>query len=195
MPVRLERPGRARGIRPLRLAFLVFLAVYGVVCIMDLKRGWLIQGVNLGVHETGHFVFAPFGEFMTALGGTLFQLIIPCMFLLYFLRRGDGFAVGVMLWWIAKNFWEISVYAGDAQARVLPLVGGGGHDWYYMLTELGWLQHTQLVAKVIHGIGVVVFGVGMYVGWRNVGGGRGGGFAPGCDTTSAVAVSESNPMR
>jgi hypothetical protein len=47
------------------------------------------------------------------------------MFLLYFLRRGDGFAVGVMLWWIAKNFWEISVYAGDAQTRVLPLVGGG----------------------------------------------------------------------
>lgn len=105
-PALFEPPRRSTASRPLRLAFLIFLAVYGVMCIMDPKRGWLIQGVNLGVHETGHFVFAPFGEFMTAAGGTLFQLIMPCMFLLYFLRRGDGFAVGVMLWWIAKNFWR-----------------------------------------------------------------------------------------
>lgn len=169
-PALFEPPRRSTANRPLRLAFLIFLAVYGVMCIMDPKRGWLIQGVNLGVHETGHFVFAPFGEFMTAAGGTLFQLIMPCMFLLYFLRRGDGFAVGVILWWIAKNFWEISVYAADAQARVLPLVGGGGHDWYYMLTELGWLQHTQTVAKVIHSTGTLVFCLALYIALRNAGG-------------------------
>jgi len=165
-----EPPRRPTGRSPLRLAFLVFLAVYGVLCMTDPRRGAIIHGVNLGVHETGHFVLAPFGEFTTIAGGTLFQLIMPGMFLVYFLRRGDGYAVGVMMWWIAKNLWEISVYAGDAHARVLPLVVGGGHDWYYMLTELGWLQHAQFVAKVIRAAGLVVFGVAMYVGWRNVGG-------------------------
>lgn len=155
------------------------------MCIFGPKRGWIIQAVNLRVHETGHFVFAPFGEFMAAAGSTLAQLIMPCMFLVYFLRRGDGYAVGVMLWWIGKNFWEISVYAGDAQAQVLPLVGGGVHDWYFMLTELGWLQHTQLVAKVIHAIGVVVFGVAMYVLWRNAGGKTEAPAHAGFDPTSA----------
>ena len=57
------------------------------MCIFGPKRGWIIQAVNLRVHETGHFVFAPFGEFMAAAGSTLAQLIMPCMFLVYFLRQ------------------------------------------------------------------------------------------------------------
>ena len=34
-----------------------------------------LRAVDLAIHETGHLVFAPFGEIITALGGTLFQLL------------------------------------------------------------------------------------------------------------------------
>jgi len=39
----------------------------------------------------------------------------------------------VALWWVAQNLWNISVYVKDARAEELPLVGGGEHDWNYLL--------------------------------------------------------------
>ena len=80
-------------------------------------------------------------------GGTLFQLIMPAIFVGYFLRRKDSHSASVALWWVAQNFWNISVYAADARAQELPLVGGGEHDWAYLLGELHWLQYDQRVAR------------------------------------------------
>src|SRR5258705_269533 len=33
--------------------------------------------VNLPFHEAGHYIFLPLGEFMTILGGSLMQVIVP----------------------------------------------------------------------------------------------------------------------
>lgn len=155
--------------RPLRLAFILFLAIYGVICMTSPEKGRLLDNVNLAIHETGHLVFAPFGDFMSLLGGTLFQLIMPGAFVAYFLRRGDGYAAGVVLWWVAQNFWNISVYAADARSRLLPLVGGGEHDWHHILLRLGLLQQDWLVAKLIHVTGIVVFGAALYIAARHAG--------------------------
>lgn len=161
-------PDRTPTRRPLRIAFILFLVVYGVICMTSPEKGRLLDSLDLAIHETGHLVFAPFGDFMSLLGGTLFQLIMPGAFVAYFLRRGDRYAAGVVLWWVAQNLWNISVYAADARSRLLPLVGGGEHDWHLMLLRLGWLEQDWLVARVIHFAGMVVFGVGMYVAWRGV---------------------------
>ena len=32
---------------------------------------------NLIFHEAGHILFSPFGRFMTVLGGSLFQVLVP----------------------------------------------------------------------------------------------------------------------
>src|SRR3989442_13581246 len=64
-------------------------------------------------------------------------------------RRGDRHAATVALWWVAQNLWNISVYVKDARAEELPLVGGGEHDWNYLLGELGLLDQDQLAGDAV----------------------------------------------
>lgn len=141
----------------LRLIAVGLLALYGLVCLRTPNSGRLLDGVDLAIHETGHIVFSPFGEVITALGGTLFQLLIPATFVVYFWRRRDRFAAGFALWWVAQNLWNISVYVRDARAQELPLVGGGEHDWTYLLGEAGWLARDVALGEAVHALGVAVY--------------------------------------
>ena len=143
--------------RGARLALTLLLLVYGVACLRHPGEFRLIDNVNLPIHETGHLVFAPFGELLQALGGTLFQLIMPAAFMTYFLRRGDQHAASVALWWVGENCWNIAVYVADARAQELPLVGGGEHDWAFILGEMGWLARDHEIAGRVHAAGVVIF--------------------------------------
>ena len=133
------------------------LALYGIAYMRNPMGGHLIDGVDLAIHETGHLVFAPFGEIITALGGTLFQLIVPAIFCAYFLRRGDHLGAAVSLWWVAQNCWNISVYVADARAMQLPLVGGGEHDWAFLLAEADLLRSDQGLARLWHAVGTILF--------------------------------------
>jgi hypothetical protein len=155
-----------RAIRLARLAFLAFLALYGVTSLRTPEAGRLLDNVDLAIHETGHLVFAPFGEIVGALGGTLFQLILPSAFVAYFLRRGERYGAAVSLWWVAQNCWNISVYVADARAQVLPLVGGGEHDWAFLLGEAGWLARDVALARAVHGVGVMLFIAALALGLR-----------------------------
>ena len=141
----------------LRLGAVVLLGIYGLICLINPNTGRLLDSVDLAIHETGHIVFSPFGEIITALGGTLFQLIIPATFVGYFWRRGDRYAAGFALWWVAQNLWNISVYIADARVQILPLVGGGEHDWTYLLGEAGWLANELDIARAVHAAGVVIY--------------------------------------
>ena len=145
----------------LRLTFAVVLAAYGLFYIVNPTHYGLLDHVDLAIHETGHLVFRPFGEFITALGGTLLQLIFPAAFVVYFQRRGDRYAAGVAVWWLAQNCWNVAVYVKDAQAQELPLVGGGEHDWAYLLGELGWLEQDQVVGQLVRLAGILLFIVAM----------------------------------
>jgi hypothetical protein len=140
-----------------RLALTLFLAVYGFVLLRHPEAGSLVDSIDLPIHETGHLVFSPFGEFIQFLGGTLFQLIMPAAFLVYFFRRKDRHAASVTLWWIAQNCWSISVYIRDARSQELPLVGGGEHDWAYLLGRLGRLPQDQAIGHAVWEIGVVLY--------------------------------------
>ncbi len=138
-----------------RILSLVLL-VYGVYDLSDPGRGSLLAGVDLAIHETGHLVFGPFGEFIGFAGGTLFQLLMPAAFVVYFLRRGDHHSASVALWWVGQNCGHIAVYVADARAQELPLVGGGEHDWAYLLGELGRLQSDQGIARAFKAAGFLL---------------------------------------
>jgi hypothetical protein len=142
-----------------RLALTLILAVYGFQLLLHPDGGSIIDTIDLPIHETGHLVFRPFGDFMQFLGGTLFQLIMPAAFVVYFFRRRDRHAASVALWWIAQNCWNISVYIRDARAQELPLVGGGEHDWAYLLGRLGRLSQDQAIGHGVWKLGVVIYGV------------------------------------
>jgi len=101
--------------------------------------GWvfLLSGVDLGVHELGHLLTMfwlprPF----VAAAGSIAQVAVPLVLAVYFWRRrADAFGTALMLAWAAESLNSVSVYAGDAAARALPLLGGNsvGHDWAYLL--------------------------------------------------------------
>jgi len=116
----------------------------------------ILDSVDLAIHETGHIVFGAFGEVIQFAGGTLFQLIVPATFVWYFARRRDRHAATVPLWWLAQNLWNISVYVRDARAQELPLVGGGEHDWAYLLGRFGLLAHDQGIGNGVHAAGTIV---------------------------------------
>jgi hypothetical protein len=122
-------------------------------------EGWVgslwfvVHSVNLLPHEAGHFLFHFFGAFLGIAGGTILQLAFPGLFVWYCLTNDLKWGLQVSLLWLGLNFVDVSVYAADAQHRSLPLLGGLGpeaHDWHNMLTMLGLLEHTPLVAGLIY---------------------------------------------
>ena len=143
--------------RAARLGLTVALAFYGYRLLLHPGDGSLMDSVDLPIHETGHLVFAPFGDFLQFLGGTLFQLIMPSVFAGYFLLRKDRHAASCMVWWVGQNCWNISVYVRDARAQALPLVGGGEHDWAYLLGEYGWLPYDQKIGHAVWWAGVLLY--------------------------------------
>jgi hypothetical protein len=85
------------------------------------------------------------------------QLIVPVVFAGYFLRKGDRHAASVALWWLGQNCWNISVYVRDARAQELPLVGGGEHDWTYLLDRFDLLEKDLAIGRAVHLVGVVLY--------------------------------------
>jgi hypothetical protein len=121
-----------------------------------------MHSVNLVFHEAGHVIFMPFGRFMTILGGTLGQWLIPfivmCAFLL---QTRDTFAASFGLWWLGQSFMDAAPYINDARAGQLMLLGGvtgrdapGYHDWENILGDLGWLSYDHTIAGIVDAIGV-----------------------------------------
>ena len=151
-----------------RLGLTLVLALYGWQCLRTPDTYRWLDSLDLAIHETGHLVFAFGGEFLTLLGGTLLQLLVPAVFVLALLRQGDRHGASVPLWWLGQNCWNISRYVKDARAQELPLVGGGEHDWALMLGELGWLDRDQAIGGVVFLIGVLLYGVAIVSGWRSV---------------------------
>jgi hypothetical protein len=117
---------------------------------------------NLVFHEAGHVLFSPFGRFMTVLGGSLFQLIVPIVLAVALFRQRDPFGAAVMTWWAGENLLDLAPYIADSRALQLVLLGGRtgaeveGHDWEYLLTSLGWLQHDRTLGLAAHRFGLAV---------------------------------------
>ncbi len=124
----------------------------------------ILHYVNLPFHEAGHIFFRPFGEFLTILGGSLFQLIMPltcCAALL--LKTRDPFGASVALWWCGENFIDMAPYINDARALELTLLGGvtgrerpGFHDWENILGTLGLLPYDHAIASAAMGLGLII---------------------------------------
>jgi hypothetical protein len=119
--------------------------------------------VNLPFHEAGHLLFIPFGRFMTILGGSLGQVLMPLICLLAFLvQTRDPFGASVALWWMAESIMDVAPYINDARALDLMLLGGvtgketDGHDWNNLLTMLGWLEYDHRLAHLAYNLGIVL---------------------------------------
>ena len=163
----IERPS-SRGTAGMhgRQVVVVLLAL-ATVYMMATSRAWhFLDNVNLPIHETGHLLFAWGGEVLTALGGTLFQLILPLLFAWSFHRRGDPVGTGAGVWWAGQNCLYVARYVADAPVQELPLVGGGEHDWAFLLAHWGILHRADALAGTIRLLGVLGMACGVVWAWR-----------------------------
>lgn len=136
------------------IAFVVTL--YFFVLATKPEEWSFIDNVNLAIHEAGHTLFGFFPMSVEIVAGSAFQVIVPFLFVLYFFKQRMRYSGSLLLFWVGQSIINISVYAGDAEAMTLPLLGGEGviHDWNYLLIEAGILHHTKIVAFLIYSGGV-----------------------------------------
>jgi hypothetical protein len=149
--------------RAILLAAIVF---YGVkLALMDIPS-WgmassLIHLPMVPIHEFGHILFRPFGEFMTLLGGSLFQVLLPLIFGGVFLvKNRDPFAASVMLWWAAVAVMDVAPYIYDAAKPQHILLTGrtgdnGAHDFIDTLYDMGLLHKAQPIGRGVHAFGAL----------------------------------------
>lgn len=120
---------------------------------------YFLHSIDLVIHEAGHAIFAFFGEFLYILGGSLFQIVFPMIFVGYFYKRRDYFSASVLAFWVGENILDVSLYMSDAIARQLPLLGGAdvsSHDWSNLFTMMNVLKETPLISGIFASIGILV---------------------------------------
>ena len=152
-----------------RAALLLLLAWNGVRVLRDPDLAGLFGGITFGVHELGHLLWAPFGEFMAVAGGSLNQLLVPVGAGALMLYYGDYFGLAAAGAWLSSSLSGLSTYIGDARALELDLVSMGQdsvHDWNYLLGQLGILKYDTSIASDVHKLGWVVLAVSVgFGGW------------------------------
>lgn len=144
-----------------KLIFAVLLSIYFFWIAYDPMQGSFLDSVDLPIHETGHLLFRPFGEFLMVAGGSLFQVIFPLVFFGYFLWQRSYYSAAIVSLWVGQSILNVWVYASDAVIMQLVLTSGSTgaegsfHDWNYLLTETGLIGATKSVAKIIRFTGSV----------------------------------------
>lgn len=95
------------------------------------------------------------------------QVLIPAGIVVYFVVHKQKYSAAVTVFWVAQSLFNVSVYARDARARVLPLLGGEDtlHDWNYLLGRLHLLNWDQAVGNLIYLVGLVALAASVLGGF------------------------------
>jgi len=167
-----------------RVGLLLLLVVYGIhLAMLDVPSGEIYASLMhypiVPIHEFGHIVFRPFGEFMHNLGGALFQVLLPLIFGgILIVKNRDPFAAAVTLWWAAVAIMDVAPYVYDAFDPQFILLSGrtgndGSHDFVDVLGDLGLLKRAQPIGYGVRAFGAGVLAValawGAYVLWLQYG--------------------------
>ena len=139
---------------PLTKAKLVGFAVgVGLFLLLVLRSEpgfvFLLDHANLLFPEAGHPVVGLLSSRLEPYGGTLGQLVFPCVLAVAFWRKGQPLGFAAACIWFFENWFNIARYLADARAMELPLVGGGDHDWNTILPRWGLLQYDTRIAAVL----------------------------------------------
>ena len=138
-----------------KLVFAVVATIYFLWIAFDPMKGSFLDLVDLPIHETGHLIFIPFGEFITVAGGSLFQVIVPAVFVGYFWWHGKLYSAAIVLFWVGQSILNVWVYASDAVIMQLVLTSGltgsegSFHDWNYLLIKTGLIGSIDIVTGLL----------------------------------------------
>jgi hypothetical protein len=144
-----------------KLIFAVLSSIYFLFIAYAPMMGSFLDLVDLPIHEFGHILFSQFGQFISVAGGSLFQIVVPAIFVGYFWRDEKYYSAAIVLFWVGQSILNVYVYAQDAVVMKLVLLGGltgsegGFHDWNYLLTETGLIRSTKAIAGLIRFLGTL----------------------------------------
>ncbi|MDX1636726.1 MAG: hypothetical protein R3281_02070 [Balneolaceae bacterium] len=106
---------------------------------------FLTDNFLLIVHEAGHTFFGILGiRFITILGGSLFQVLLPLAIYFYTWINRQKIGMQLSLALVGMSWLDVAAYAADGGQQQLPLIGGlskESHDWRNLLTEMNMLEY------------------------------------------------------
>jgi hypothetical protein len=129
---------------------------------------FVLDWVNLFIHEAGHFVFRIFGQWMHMVGGSAFQVLVPLALAIVSFRQNPPHAA-LPLFWTGESMVNVSVYIADAPYKQLKLIAKGLlHDWNWLLADN--LEAAGPLSTAVFGLGIllcaVALGGGVYFAVR-----------------------------
>jgi hypothetical protein len=137
------------------MAAKIALAILAAWYFLDIAKNpseWhFLNNADLIFHEAGHTLAFFLPTFLIFLAGSAFQVIVPIVFSFYFFIKRQFYSASLILFWVGESLINVSVYAKDAIAMNLPLLGGDGtmHDWNNMLSMTGLLKYTNTIGTMI----------------------------------------------
>lgn len=156
-------------------AWLCYLAVrYS----LDTEYSGVFETVLAPIHEGGHVLFRPLGEFMGILGGSLLQWLAPLFLAAGFLRQRDLYALcfSFFLFGAALNqsycYMDSSFQMEKYPNMVFISLGSGEaiHDWQYLFGALGMYRSYTTVALLTRLLGLgfiwLAWAAGAWVLWK-----------------------------
>ena len=135
----------------------------------------IFDWVDLGIHELGHMIVMGGPRMLHFLAGSLLQVMVPAGLAVYFWwRQKDLAGAGFCAAWAGTSAWDVSVYIADAPIQALPLIGGGTHDWAYLLGPQGCdsIDQAGSIAGFVDVMGMVAavagIGIAIFPAFRNL---------------------------
>jgi hypothetical protein len=126
---------------------------------------WIIDTIDMFIHETGHLVFKLFGRFMEFLGGSLFQIIIPLATVVVFARSSQR-SLPFTLYWAGQSIVNVSVYIEDAPYQRLQLISRAAiHDWRWLFNYTGMMEYAEDIAAGVNIVGLITCTIGIGIGF------------------------------
>jgi hypothetical protein len=146
------------------IGFLVGLAVFAFLLFTS-EPGYirLLDDANLLFHEAGHPAVGLFSARLCVYGGTMGQLTFPVVLAVSFWRKGEAVSFAASVIWFFENWLNIARYMADARVQVLPLVGGGDHDWAEIFGRWHAMNQDTQIAAVVRTTGWL--GMGAACAW------------------------------
>lgn len=122
---------------------------------------FFVDNFLLIVHEAGHTFFGFLGSrFITILGGSLFQILLPLAILAYCWINQKSIGMQFSFCLVGYSWMDVAIYALDGGARQLPLIGGLGkeaHDWHNLLIRMNALEHDITFAVIFMLLGILCY--------------------------------------
>ena len=141
-------------------------SITGKVLGMNLESvlislNYLVNIPTQWVHEAGHGVcyFFPCPQFLAALNGTIFQLLLPAAFIVYYRREGNAVLQGVSWFWLGQTLTYVAWYMSTAQTpnkypSLIPYANV--HDFWFIFSQMGLLEYNGLFAGSVRFIAIVI---------------------------------------